>query len=88
MCNRRTAGIIDSCADDAGEGGCKQHANALRTLCVARADHQRNADQSDIQRRAFQCLNETQRVSTRVSSTRIRCIFCRILTGGSDVIGF
>ena len=48
VCRGRTAGMMSSCADDAGESGCEQHANALRSLCIACADHQWNPDQFDI----------------------------------------
>ena len=90
VCGCRTAGITRSCADDAGESGREQHADALRSLRVARADHQRNADQFDIRfAQAFHWgLNETQRASTRAYSMHIRCIFSPIPIGGSVVIGF
>ena len=47
-----SAGMRRSRADDAGESGCEQHANALRPLRVARADNRGDADQFDIRSRA------------------------------------
>ena len=73
VCRGRTAGMMSSCADDAGESGCEQHANALRSLCVACADHQWNPDQFDIPlQRRFIVILTKRSVHQRVF---IRCVF-------------
>ena len=69
----------------------KVDVNSMQTLCGRYASHVQiiaGTPISLISDRERRGLNDKRRASTRVSSTRTRCTFCRTPTGGFALAGF